>query len=179
MSIITTFTRNWFTRSGKPFRFLNEYDAFLPYGDCENLGLYVHIPFCRSICSFCPYCKVIYNEGVCARYLDSLLKEIHTVGAQYPERKKVTSLYFGGGTPALAKDRLGEIIAALKEHFVITEIIGVELHPRDVTPEVLAALRDAGVTAISIGVQSFLPKFASLLGRDTADPERMRDALEM
>ena len=113
MSIITTFTRNWLTRSGKPFRFLNEYDAFLPYGDCENLGLYVHIPFCRSICSFCPYCKVIYNEGVCARYLDSLLKEIHTVGAQYPERKKVT---------------IGEIIA--KTHAVrITDLIKPDVFP--------------------------------------------------
>ena len=58
MSIITDLTRMWLTRSFKPFLFTSEYDDVLPYRDCEGLGLYVHIPFCKSICSFCPYCKV-------------------------------------------------------------------------------------------------------------------------
>ena len=52
MSVITDLTRMWLTRSVKPFIFKNEYDQILPYSDLENLGLYVHIPFCRSICSF-------------------------------------------------------------------------------------------------------------------------------
>ena len=110
MSIITNLTRMWLTRSFKPFRFRNEYDEVLPYGDCENLGLYVHIPFCKSICNFCPYCKVKYDRETCDRYIDALLREIHMVGSTYPGKKTVTSLYFGGGTPALAADRLEEII---------------------------------------------------------------------
>ena len=48
MSIITDLTRMWLTRSAKPFLFQNEYDQQLPFSQCEGLGLYVHIPFCRS-----------------------------------------------------------------------------------------------------------------------------------
>ena len=113
MSIITSLTRMWLTRSAKPFVFKNEYDQQLPFSDCDHLGLYVHIPFCKSICSFCPYCKVIYSEKSCDRYVDALLREIHLVGGQYSGRKTTTSLYFGGGTPALAADRLKEISDAV------------------------------------------------------------------
>ena len=74
MSIITSLTRMWLTRSTKPFIFKNEYDNVLSYQDCDNLGLYVHIPFCRSICNFCPYCKVRYSKDLCDRYIDALLK---------------------------------------------------------------------------------------------------------
>ena len=177
MSIITDLTRMWLTRSRNPFTFTNEYDTFLPYADCHGLGLYVHIPFCRKICAFCPYCKVVYDVELCDRYMDALLKEIHMVGSQYAEKKQVTSLYFGGGTPALAIDRLKEIIDALQEYFVITEGIGLELHPENVTVSTLWALKDAGVTKISIGIQSFQEKFQSILGREMVDISAMEKAL--
>ena len=117
MSIVTTLTRMWLTRTTKPFTFTNQYDRTLPYSECDGLGLYVHIPFCRSICTFCPYCKTVYSKEKCDRYIDALLKEIELVGNQRNGRKTVTSLYFGGGTPALAADRIGEIISALQKHF--------------------------------------------------------------
>ena len=177
MSIITCLTRSWLTRSWKPFSFKNEYDQILPYSDLENLGLYIHIPFCKSICNFCPYCKVRYDTALCDRYVDALLREIHTVGRQNPGRKKVTSLYFGGGTPALAADRLKEIIEACREHFEITEGIGLELHPDNVTVPTLQKLKDAGVTKISIGIQSFQEKYQSILGRKTVDVPSMKSAL--
>ncbi len=178
MSIITDLTRMWLTRSFKPFVFKNEYDEQLPFSDCESLGLYVHIPFCKSICNFCPYCKVIYSEEACSRYIDSLIEEIHLVGSQYTGKKTVTSLYFGGGTPALAADRLGEIIDAVKKHFIITEGIGLELHPENVTPETLRQLKEAGVTKISIGIQSFRKKYQSILGRKAVNAEQLKEALE-
>ncbi|MBR5364752.1 MAG: radical SAM protein [Clostridia bacterium] len=177
MRILTDLTRMWLTRSPKPFLFRREFDAVLPYADCEGLGLYVHIPFCRSICNFCPYCKVPYEKEVCERYLDALIREIRLVGAQYPGKKTVTSLYFGGGTPALAADRVGEIIAAIREHFTVTEGIGIELHPDDVRSDVLRTLREAGVTKISIGIQSFRPKYQRILGRKAVDAEALRRAL--
>ena len=144
MSIITDLTRMWLTRSAKPFLFQNEYDQQLPFSQCEGLGLYVHIPFCRELCGFCPYCKVQYDRAVCDRYLDRLIQEIHLVGGQLPGRKRVTSLYFGGGTPALAAGRLKEVMEAIEAHFIITEGVGVELHPENVVPSVLRILRDAG-----------------------------------
>lgn len=177
MSIITNLTRMWLTRSTKPFIFKNEYDQRLPFSDCDELGLYVHIPFCRSICNFCPYCKVRYSEEVCDRYIDALLREIHLVGSQHRGKKVTTSLYFGGGTPALAADRLKEIIDAIQEHFILTEGIGVELHPDNVEPSVLQILRDAGVTKISIGIQSFQKKFQSVLGRANVNISALKEAL--
>ncbi len=177
MSLTTTITRAWITRSFKPFSFQNEYDDFLPFEECENLGLYVHIPFCKSICNFCPYCKTFYRKEQCDRYIDALIKEIHKVGGQYKRKKETTSLYFGGGTPALIADRVGEIIAAINEHFVITEGIGVELHPDNVNVETHQKLRAAGVTKISIGIQSFLEKHETLLGRKQVDALQLKEIL--
>ncbi len=177
MSLVTNLTRAWLTRSVKPFKFTSEYDSFLPFEDAENLGLYVHIPFCKSICNFCPYCKTLYSEEVCNGYIDSLLEEIRMVGSQYNEKKRVTSLYFGGGTPALASDRIGEIVETLGEYFEITEGVGLELHPDNVKPEVLRKLKSAGVTKISIGIQSFQPKFQSILGRKAVDADSLKNAL--
>ena len=178
MSIITDLTRSWLTRSTKPFTFQNEYDQILPYSDCKNLGLYIHIPFCKSICNFCPYCKVRYDAALCDQYIDALLREIRMVGSQQIGRKKVTSLYFGGGTPALAADRLKEIIDTCGEFFEITEGIGLELHPDNVTVPTLQKLRDAGVTKISIGIQSFQEKYQSVLGRKNVDVHAMSSALK-
>lgn len=177
MSILTDLTRMWLTRSGKPFTFTNAYDEILPYGDCQNLGLYVHIPFCRKICDFCPYCKVAYDREKCDAYIDALLQEIRMVGSQNGEKKQVTSLYFGGGTPALAADRIKEIIDAIEEYFVITEGIGLELHPENVTVPTLQKLKEAGVTKISIGIQSFQEKYQEMLGRAAVDISAMAEAL--
>ncbi|MDE5952171.1 MAG: radical SAM protein [Acetatifactor sp.] len=177
MSIFTDLTRMWLTRSVKPFIFRNEYDQVLPFEECQDLGLYVHIPFCKQLCGFCPYCKELYSQDKCNRYLDALIQEINMVGGQFPGKKRATSLYFGGGTPALAAERLKEVIAALEEHFVITQGIGVELHPDNVTVPVLRTLRDAGVTKLSIGVQSFQEKYQGILGRTAVDRYAMREAL--
>ncbi len=177
MSFLTEITRMWLTRSRQPFAFKNEYDRQLPFAECDGLGLYVHIPFCKNICNFCPYCKVKFSSDLCDRYIDSLIKEIHLVGSQYTGKKRVTSLYFGGGTPALAAGRIHEIIEAVKEHFIITEGIGLELHPDNVTPEILSLLKNAGITKISIGIQSFLDKYQGILGRKKVDANAIRDAL--
>lgn len=177
MSVITNMTRAWLTRSCKPFTFKNEYDETFPYGECENLGLYIHIPFCEKICNFCPYCKVKYSEELCERYIAALLQEIHMVGKQTEGEKKVTSLYFGGGTPALVADRLKEIIEVVQQYFDITEGIGVELHPDNVTVPTLQTLKKAGVTKISIGIQSFQDKYQNILGRKKVDVKAMSKAL--
>ncbi|WP_407384168.1 coproporphyrinogen-III oxidase family protein [Ruminococcus sp.] len=168
----------WLTRSAKPFIFTNEYDQQLPYQDCENLGLYVHIPFCNSICSFCPYCKTLYDKEKCNQYIEALIKEISIVGKQLKEKKEVTSLYFGGGTPALAADRIGEIIDEVNKYFIITEGIGVELHPDNVNIPTLKRLRAAGVTKISIGIQSFQGKFQRLLSRAPISTTELQKALD-
>lgn len=177
MSLITDLTRMWLTRSTKPFTFTNEYYQQLDYASCDNLGLYIHIPFCASICNFCPYCKTVYSQDKCNKYIDALLEEIHFVGRQSSSKKRVTSLYFGGGTPALAVDRLKEIIDTVNEYYIITEGIGLELHPNNVNIDTLLLLKEAGVTKISIGIQSFNSKYQSILGRKVVDINSMAEAL--
>ena len=182
MKLLSKLARMWLTRTTKRFEFKNEYDEKLNFIECDNLGLYVHIPFCKKICNFCPYCKTVYKEDTCEKYLDALLEEIRLVGgsekAKTGEKKQVTSLYFGGGTPALAAPRMKEIISALQEYFVITEGVGVELHPDNVTADTLQTLKDAGVTKISIGVQSFQEKYQSILGRKPVDAGKLAAALK-
>ncbi len=177
MSILTSLTRAWLTRTLQPFVFRNENDQDLPYADCDALGLYVHIPFCKSVCNFCPYCKTLYGAERCERYVDSLLQEIRLVGSQTTERKRASSLYFGGGTPALASRRIREIVETLNEYFVITDGIGLELHPDNVNAETLGVLKESGVSRISIGIQSFGDKYQRLLGRKRIDAEGMKSAL--
>lgn len=179
MSVLTSTARAWLTRSFQPFRFTNSFESVLWYQNTEKLGLYVHIPFCRSTCAFCPYCKVVYDEGLAGKYVEALLKEIEMVGRMDgTEKKIVTSMYFGGGTPALLAADMKRIIEKVYEHFVITEGIGLELHPDDVTPEKLRMLRHAGITKISIGIQSFQPELLKLLGRSPVDLAAMLEALK-
>ncbi len=178
MSFITTLTRMWLTKSFKPFTFTNEYDEKLPYEECESLGLYIHIPFCKNICNFCPYCKVLYTEELCDEYIDALIKEIHITGSSSGEKKQVTSLYFGGGTPVLAGNKLSEIIETVNKYFIITEGIGIELHPENVTYETLSMLQKAGITKISIGIQSFNSKYQNMLGRNAVNIDELKTALD-
>lgn len=174
----TSLMRILLTRSLKPFEFLGTYDRRLDYENAEPLGVYVHIPFCRSLCAFCPYCKQLYNKQTAARYTDALLKEIEIVTQTLTEPKEVTSLYFGGGTPALVLDRLGDIIAALKTRFRFTEGIGVELHPDDIDERTLAELKEAGVTMISVGIQSFDARCLRALGRPESHREGLFDTIK-
>ena len=175
--MITNLTRMWLTRSGQPFLFRREYDKVLPYETLEGLGLYIHIPFCKSICGFCPYCKELYQKERCDAYLEALLQEIRMVGEQNQGRKKVTSLYFGGGTPSLIADRLPEILETVEAYFEITDGIGLELHPDTVTVPILRQLKESGVTKISIGIQSFQEKYQEVLGRRKIEVEAMAQAL--
>ncbi|MCL2632429.1 MAG: radical SAM protein [Coriobacteriia bacterium] len=167
--LLTSALRVLLTRSFKPFVFRNVCSEQLVYQGLNNLGLYVHIPFCRSICSFCPYFKVPFDQGLAAEYKAALLKEIDLVCASQSERKRATSLYFGGGTPALMLDDLAEIIDKLKEYFEITDGIGVELHPDDINDHTLQKLAAAGVTMLSLGIQSFDSDCLQALGRHNDD----------
>lgn len=164
--------RIYLTRSLKPFTFEGRHENKLEFENLQDLGLYVHIPFCRSLCSFCPYCKVVYEKNLAQQYKNALLKEIELVGKTATKKKKVTSLYFGGGTPALMIDSLEEIICKLGEYFEITDGIGVELHPEDITYSNLEKLKSIGVTMLSLGMQSFEESCLKKIGRSSVDFEK-------
>lgn len=178
MNPLTTAGRIWLTRTAAPFLFTRSEAAPPDYRDLPGLGLYVHIPFCRSLCNFCPYCKEKYRADTAAAYTDALLQEIElAVDPRQTTPTPVSSLYFGGGTPALLAEHLPRITAQLGRFFTIGDGIGAELHPADVTIPTLTRLKEAGVTRISIGIQSFLPRFARVLGRPAPRPEQPAAAL--
>lgn len=178
MRFFTTGARMWLTRSLKPFTFTNQHQERLPYQEASALGLYVHIPFCRSICDFCPYCKRVYEEALAKEYAEALLCEIELVAGENKGKKQASSLYFGGGSPALLIDDIGRIIEEIQEYFLIEEGIGIELHPEEVTVETLSRLHAVGVTRISIGIQSFQEEFLNLLGRKAWDFQQLFQAIK-
>lgn len=175
--MLSTLARIWLTKSLKPFTFTNQYDTTLSYMDITSLGLYIHIPFCEHICSFCPYCKEVYQATRCEHYIQDLMKEIQLTTQHQTAKKEVTSLYIGGGTPSLAMDGLPAVIQELQKHFIIKNGIGIELHPDHITISLLERLKTMGITKISIGIQSFQEKFLTTLGRKQLDYETMFQAL--
>jgi len=93
-----------------------------------------------------------------SKYVNALIKEIHLKSSKVGKKKVATSLYFGRGSPSLVINSLGRVLDALKEHFIIEGNIGTELHPDNVTPSLIAELKDIGFDVVSLGIQSFNEK---------------------
>lgn len=116
-------------------------------------AVYIHIPFCNSICSYCDFCKFLNYENWTEPYLKALKEEIN----EYYEGDKIKTLYIGGGTPSALKeeyiDKLFNILKVfkLKENAEIT----FECNVNDITEEKLITLKKHNVNRLSIGVESF------------------------
>lgn len=140
-----------------------------------DIGLYLHIPFCKQICPFCPYNKVLlFGQDVDA-YAEAVKKEVE----MYRERLQastIPSLYIGGGTPLASPRHLLDLIAFLTHSFRIGPEIGVEAHPSDASVENLSALRRSGVNLLSLGVQSFQDDLLQRISRPY-DGEKAKEAL--
>ena len=127
------------------------------------LGLYVHVPFCASTCDFCAFYQTTPTRDGVVAYLDTVRRELALV----ERRRPVDTVFWGGGTPGLlAPDdlrTLGETVRAFCGGSPAEWT--VELAPASVTEARLAALRELGVTRVSMGVQSFSPDLLDALGR--------------
>ncbi len=157
------------TRSAAPFRFTS--DACEPASwTAPNLGLYVHIPFCRTLCDFCPYNRVAYDADAVKKYMAALEREVHLVADRTGHRAECSSLYFGGGSPALALEYLPSLIAVIDARFRLLGSKAIELHPADVTEENVRKLASLGFKLVSVGVQTFQEKLNLDIGRAFTDP---------
>lgn len=129
----------------------------------DPLGLYVHVPFCATTCDFCAFYQTAPSAAGIAAYLDGIEKEMALV----PTPRPVNTVFWGGGTPGLlSPPNLRRLGAAVRSYAGddISEWT-VEMAPASVTEARLAALKDIGVTRISMGVQSFNPELLDALGR--------------
>lgn len=116
-------------------------------------GIYIHVPFCRTICSFCPFYKERFDPKAKGRYLEALCHEI----AQSPMSGHAAWLYMGGGTPnTLPTSDIERIIAAVRSRVTVDDM-GIELLPTLLKEAYLERLRRIGFNKVSMGVESFCP----------------------
>ncbi len=133
-------------------------------------GIYLHIPFCRSRCSYCDFATDVYrNADSVERYVKALLREIDRFHfAHGTEQTDIDTIYFGGGTPSLLSAKQVEhIIDSVHSKFDISGVkeITMEMNPATVTPETLRDYRSAGINRASFGVQTFDDRALKLLAR--------------
>ncbi len=128
-------------------------------------GLYIHIPFCKNSCPYCPYIKTAYNKDLAQEYKNALLKEIRLYH-DYFGKRDFTSLYIGGGTPTLMLNEMEDILGHLHKYFNIEGDIAIETSPNEVNKEALAKLKRLGINLISIGIQSFDNRHLNKIGRN-------------
>ena len=133
------------------------------------LSLYVHIPFCESLCYYCACNKVITrHHDRAAEYLDALEVELALVVESLGAGRPVSQLHFGGGSPTFLSDaELARLMNALGAAFRLTpdSEVSIEVDPRTVTPERLAHLRQLGFNRLSFGVQDFDPEVQKAVHR--------------
>jgi oxygen-independent coproporphyrinogen-3 oxidase len=132
------------------------------------LSLYLHVPFCRELCLYCGcHTTVARRDAPVAAYATLLDREIALIGARLA-RQSVTHIHFGGGTPTMLQPQaLVRIAAALETQFRITAAteIAIEIDPRTLSREHVAALAGIGVRRASLGVQDFAPHVQEAIGR--------------
>ena len=133
-------------------------------------GVYIHIPFCKSRCSYCDFATDVYRTGdAVERYVNALCREISDFKSQISNSEsQIETIYFGGGTPSLLLPaQLEKILSAIHQNFAVDENIEftLEMNPATVTLEKLRAFKGAGVNRASFGVQTFDDRALRLLAR--------------
>src|SRR3954467_15356041 len=127
------------------------------------VGLYIHLPFCRVHCTYCPF-AVSTDIRLQDQYTEALIAEIEARS----NGERVDSIFFGGGTPSrTSRENLIRVVDKLRERFAVDEgaEFSIEANPEDVSADAVAFWRSLGVNRISIGVQSFHDDELRPLGR--------------
>jgi menaquinone C8-methyltransferase len=161
-NIISYITR----REGRKFLQLNEpiddsFTAASIMGQKQQPALYIHIPFCRTLCPFCCFNRYLFKEDTARQYFKQLRKELD----MYINRGfKFSNFYFGGGTPPILMDELLGFIDYLTQKFDVKEI-SLETTPAEINQDTVKQLSQAGIKRLSIGIQSFNDEVLKNMGR--------------
>jgi len=139
--------------------------------DGKDLSLYFHIPFCESLCFYCACNKIItHTKQRALPYLERLHREIALQASLVDEKRQVSQLHLGGGTPTfLSDDQLSALMAETAKHFTLApeqdREFSIEIDPRAVRDNTIALLGELGFNRISFGVQDFNPKVQQAVNR--------------
>jgi len=167
-------------REGRKFRRLSPTidDSIISgekLGGKAGISLYVHIPFCRSLCPFCCFNRYLFQEDLARRYFIDLKKELES----YIRRGfHFSSIYFGGGTPTVLMDELALFIEHLRAQFNVSEI-SLETTPRELTEKNIGLLKEMGINRLSVGVQSFEEPVLKTMGRVNGPANEVKGRLLM
>ena len=149
----------------------------LPRSEKTPLGIYVHVPFCKSKCQYCDfYSLACKDRAVTDEYVKAICTHIKETGPLTPGYR-VDTIYFGGGTPSfLSPDALAAILTAIRQNFDVSTRaeITFEANPDSITPRLLRRLRSEGFNRVSLGIQSDNDALLEDLGR----PHTYDDAVE-
>ena len=140
-----------------------------------GISLYIHIPFCRTLCPFCCFNRYLFKEDLARDYFVHLKKEL----LLYIDKGyRFTHFYFGGGTPTILMDELSGFIDYLREKCDVQQI-SLETTAREITEENIAQLKAAGINRLSIGVQSFDDTVLKTMGRVALAGEELKEKAAM
>lgn len=173
-------------RTLKPIK---EDDLFIlsQYGSLEEpANLYIHVPYCTAICSYCYFAKVVDNPKrnpvLKSDYPDTLKFEMQRICERSNQSPLISSIHFGGGTPSLLEvDELSRIMAFIKEFKLADNIeITLEFAPETIieNPDKLKAFQDLGINRVNLGVESLDDEILKIMGR-RHDSEETLKALEL
>lgn len=135
------------------------------------LSLYIHIPFCSTVCFYCACNKVVTkNRAHADTYLEHLVQEIRLLSGLFRDDRGVAQLHWGGGTPNFLDDvQMVELMRVLGEHFNLSDApaaeYSIEVDPREVDETRIATMRDLGFNRLSVGVQDFDPVVQKAVNR--------------
>lgn len=131
----------------------------------DQLGIYLHIPFCKQICPYCPYNRELYHPEIAKKYARAVIKEIDHY-AEVIGTRPVTSFYIGGGTPTtMIENGMESIINHIYKVFNMKCQVHMESHPNDLSLENLILLKSIGVKYLSIGVEALQDRHLKTLHR--------------
>ncbi len=141
----------------------------------DRAGIYIHVPFCRSRCSYCDFATGTFEAALAERYVGALAREIESFEFE-GALEEVDTVYFGGGTPSLlTPEQVARVLEAVRGKFDVDARaeVTLEMNPGTVTPEAARSLRALGVNRASFGLQTFDDEHLRRLGRThTADDAR-------
>ncbi len=141
----------------------------------SSLPLYIHVPFCYTLCPFCCFNRYSFSENKVRLYFHNLKKELDF----YIQKGfKFTNFYFGGGTPTILMDELLDFIEFLDDNFDVRKI-SLETTLREINSENIDSLKAAGINRLSVGIQSFDNYVLKSMGRLANSGEEAKEKLEM
>jgi oxygen-independent coproporphyrinogen III oxidase len=141
------------------------------------LSLYVHVPFCNTICYYCACNKIVTKDhGRSAKYINYVGREIGIVSGRVEYGPKVEQMHWGGGTPTfLSRDEMSTLMGTLRSSFDFAQNaeVSIEVDPRKVGAETIAFLGELGFNRISVGIQDFDPAVQQAVNRIQTEAETM------